>query len=493
MSAPLGDPVPPRDLAPRRDAAPGPLPDRLWVTTTYFAEGFPYAVVNNLVEVLFKALGASYAAIGYTALLHLPWNLKFLWGPLLDRYGTKRRWMVGLEVAIVVALLAAAGLADGRAGLWPLWVVFAGLAVLSATHDIAVDGFYLEALDEAAQSRFVGWRAMAYRLAIIAVGGLGLVLVDRVGWRAGLLAAAAVMASATVLHRRGLPRVETETIPIRALLRAALRPRVLTLGLGAAALVAGGRAWWAEHAGGTATPAAGHGLSWGTGIALSFLVAVGALLAFLRPLERWLRGRDAPYARAYVSFLAQPRVGALLLLVLSFRTGESFLMKMKWPFFQDVMGVGLDVYGAANGTVGLAASVGATMLGGALIARHGLRRWLWPFILGQNLLNLLYVVLAEGWLGQSTTAVVAVITAERIGEGLGTAVFMVYLMRCCRPEHRAAHMAIVTALMSVGFTVAGIVSGELAATVGFSTYFALSFAATIPMMILLRFAPHLDR
>ncbi|MEM9876921.1 MAG: MFS transporter, partial [Myxococcota bacterium] len=257
--------------------------------------------------------------------------------------------------------------------------------------------------------------------------------------------------------------------------------------------VAGGRAWWAEHAGGTATPAAGHGLSWGTGIALSFLVAVGALLAFLRPLERWLRGRDAPYARAYVSFLAQPRVGALLLLVLSFRTGESFLMKMKWPFFQDVMGVGLDVYGAANGTVGLAASVGATMLGGALIARHGLRRWLWPFILGQNLLNLLYVVLAEGWLGQSTTAVVAVITAERIGEGLGTAVFMVYLMRCCRPEHRAAHMAIVTALMSVGFTVAGIVSGELAATVGFSTYFALSFAATIPMMILLRFAPHLDR
>jgi len=287
-------------------------------------------------------------------------------------------------------------------------------------------------------------------------------------------------------------------MPQRSLMdlaRAASRPRVLTVGLLIAASIAAGRALdlavRIKHAV-DAIPVLG-GLSFGSWISLVFLVAVLGLLAGLSPLRSWLAGRDAPFARAYVSFLEQPRVTALLLLVLSFRTGESFLMKMKWPFFQDVMGVELGVYGAANGTFGLAASVGATMLGGALIARHGLKRWLWPFVLGQNLLNLSYVGLSEGLLGTSTAAVVSVITLERIGEGLGTAVFMVYLMRCCHPEHKAAHMAIVTALMSVGFTVAGVVSGELATAVGFSAYFALSFLATLPMMALLFFAPHLDR
>jgi len=471
------------------------VPARVWVTSTYFAEGFPYTVVNNLCEVLFKHLGASYAAIGYTALLHLPWNLKFLWGPLLDRYGTKRGWLVGLEGFIAAGLVLAALFADGAMGLAPLWIVFGGLALLSTTHDIAVDGYYLEALDDEGQSRFVGWRAMAYRLAIIAVGGLGLVLVDKVGWRLGLLGMAVVMVGLWGLHRRGLPHVETPERSMVDLLRVAIRPRILTLGFIVAATIAAARALDLStkvRVAVAAIPVLGQ-LSFGAWISLIFLVLVLGLLAGLQPLKCWLRDREAPFAQAYISFLEQPRVGALLLLVLSFRTGESFLMKMKWPFFHDQMGVGLDVYGAANGTFGLAASVGATMLGGALIARHGLRRWLWPFILGQNLLNLLYVGLAAGVLGTSTAAVVSVITFERIGEGLGTAVFMVYLMRCCRPEHKAAHMAIVTALMSVGFTVAGVVSGELAEAVGFSAYFALSFAATLPMMLLLLVAPHLER
>ena len=58
------------------------------MSSTYFAEGFPYSVVNNLVEILFKELGASLQLIGLTALFHLPWNLKFLWGPFLDEYET---------------------------------------------------------------------------------------------------------------------------------------------------------------------------------------------------------------------------------------------------------------------------------------------------------------------------------------------------------------------------------------------------------------------
>jgi PAT family beta-lactamase induction signal transducer AmpG len=85
-----------------------------------------------------------------------------------------------------------------------------------------------------------------------------------------------------------------------------------------------------------------------------------------------------------------------------------------------------------------------------------------------------------------------VVVTENVGAGLGTAVFMVYIMRCCDPRHKAAHMAIVTALMSLGFTVAGVASGFLASAVGFATYFGISFVAAIPAMVLLPFVPHLD-
>ena len=71
-----------------------------WVSTTYFAEGYPYAVVHQLAEAIFKEMGASLQMIGLTSLFHLPWNLKFLWGPLLDAFSTKRAWLVATEAAL---------------------------------------------------------------------------------------------------------------------------------------------------------------------------------------------------------------------------------------------------------------------------------------------------------------------------------------------------------------------------------------------------------
>jgi PAT family beta-lactamase induction signal transducer AmpG len=80
---------------------------------------------------------------------------------------------------------------------------------------------------------------------------------------------------------------------------------------------------------------------------------------------------------------------------------------------------------------------------------------------------------------------------EHFGEGLGTAVFMVYLMRSCDPAHKASHMAILTALMSVSFTLAGVASGFLAKSMGFAWYFAFTFLVSLPGMALIAFLPNL--
>ena len=463
-----------------------------WVSTTYFAEGFPYGVVHQMAEVLFRELGASLQVIGLTSLLHLPYNLKFLWAPLVDSYGTKRSWLVLTEVALALVLVALAFVSTVGSVVGAASGAFALLAFASATHDIAIDGYYLEALDQKGQSRFVGYRAMAYKIATMAVAGPLLVVAGRAGWLVGFLMAAGIMGLLLGYHSAFLPRVETARRPLGALVAALGRPRWLLAATLLAVFVAGLRHVRLDP---WNVPLAGLGgvreVSAAGSAAVALLCAHVVVLLLLPRIKRRLSRKDSLYARAFVDFLDQEHVGRILGLVLFFRVGESFLLKMRYPFLKEA-GMTLEQYGWASGTLGAAASFAATLLGGWLISRHGLRRWIWPMVIAQNGLNLLYVVVSLA--GQHATLpwLVAVITIESFGAGLGTAVFMVYIMRCCRQQFKAAHMAILTALMSLSFTVAGVTSGFLAASMGYTLYFALSFVASLPAMALIPFVPHVD-
>jgi len=470
-----------------------------WVTTTYFAEGYPYAIVNSLAEVLFKEMGASLQIIGLTSLFHLPWNLKLLWAPFVDQVETKRRWIVWVEVALSLGLVALALGASSARMIWATAAIFVAIAVLAATHDIAIDGFYLEALDAQGQSKLVGMRAMAYKVASLIVRGPLVILIGWVGWRAGLGAAAAIMGLLTVVHSRLLPNVESRRQPWSALLRVALRPRIVTVGAIAALVIVlhrrfGTGASWMQRAGDAlrAVPWIGDlsANGWGT-LCLLVVLALGLALR-KRIVARFARGPGS-YSAAFVDFMARPMVGRVLAFVVLFRAGESFLQKMKWPFLRDVLGMSLDQYGFANGTLGVAASFAGTFVGGWLISRQGLARWIWPFAIVQNVLNLLYMGLAIAGARTvvGTAPIAGVIMTEHFGEGLGTAVFMVYLMRSCDPAHKASHMAILTALMSVSFTLAGVASGFLAKSMGFAWYFAFTFLVSLPGMALIAFLPNL--
>jgi len=478
----------------------------LWVSSTYFGEGLPYAVVNNLAEILFKELGASLQVVGMTALFHLPWNLKFLWGPFVDGYETKRRWLLATEL-VIVAVLVILGLLAARSGvaLLPLAAGFVVLALVSATHDIAIDGFYMEVLDDADQSKFVGYRAAAYRIAVLVVGGPLVAVSARFGWTLGLVLAAGLMAAQLAYHGYALPRTEQARAPWGSLVRALIRWRVMPLWLAAAVLIGLEYRWTLSAAVSARLDALVSEAPWlakvGVGgwvvMVLVVVLVLGAAILggpFNRARQAARDGQGSAYMASFVSFVGQPKVGVMLAFVLLFRTGESFLQKMRWPFFDDVVGLPLAHYGVANGTVGVLASFVATIIGGRLIARDGLRRWIWPFVLAQNLLNLLYMGLAlspdPSAIG--TITLTLAIACEHAGAGFGTAVFMVYLMRTCDPAHKAGHFAIVSALMSVSFTVAGVASGFLADAIGFANYFGFTFLATIPGMLLIFFIPHLD-
>jgi MFS transporter, PAT family, beta-lactamase induction signal transducer AmpG len=176
-----------------------------WVMSTYFAEGLPWSIVHQISQEFFTSMGSSLGAIGLTSLYGIPGNLKFLWSPLIDGYGTMRRWLFSLQAVIAVVVVAIAWPAQER-DLGLVARLLLVVAVLGPTQDIAIDGFYLRVLGKDDQAALSGLRVAAYRLAMLVGKGLLVMLAGWMSWRACFLTAGAIMALLAVGHAAGLPR-----------------------------------------------------------------------------------------------------------------------------------------------------------------------------------------------------------------------------------------------------------------------------------------------
>ncbi|MEZ0327649.1 MAG: hypothetical protein ACAH95_17260 [Fimbriimonas sp.] len=144
-----------------------------FVPSLYFLQGVPVVVVQQLSTTMYKKMGVSNAEIGlWTSLIAWPWIAKMLWGPLVENNGTRRSWIIVMQALIAVGLGLAA-ISMGQSAFLAISLgIFFLIAFLSATHDIAADGFYLLAQDEKQQAAFVGIRSAFFRLAMIFCTGL---------------------------------------------------------------------------------------------------------------------------------------------------------------------------------------------------------------------------------------------------------------------------------------------------------------------------------
>jgi PAT family beta-lactamase induction signal transducer AmpG len=176
----------------------------LWISSTYFGEGLPWSFLHQMGTEYLTAIGASKTQIAATSWLHLSVTFKFLWSPMVDVFGRKRTWVVLLQFLLGLGMFAVATVAPSR-NLKVFWVIVATLAVVHATHDIACDGFYLQALDKHRQALFSGVRTAAFRAAMIA-GASGLVvLAGQTNWFWGFGAAGALMILIAALNAGVMP------------------------------------------------------------------------------------------------------------------------------------------------------------------------------------------------------------------------------------------------------------------------------------------------
>jgi PAT family beta-lactamase induction signal transducer AmpG len=175
-----------------------PLGRRLvWIGVLSFASGFPFGLFNDLVPVYLRSSGTSLRDIGLLSTLALPWALKFLWAPAVDRLGTRRRWIAGAQVGLAAVLLLLAG-RDATAGP-AFFVLLLTLVALSATQDIAVDGYTIEIMERDELGPANGTRVMGYRIGMIVAGGVLVAASARIGWSAVFLAGAVLYALAAAL------------------------------------------------------------------------------------------------------------------------------------------------------------------------------------------------------------------------------------------------------------------------------------------------------
>lgn len=371
-----------------------------WISTLYMAEGFPYFAVNTLAVILYTRMGVGLKEMAFfTGWLYLPWVIKPFWSPFVDILGTKRRWILTMQLLLACTFAAVALLIPLPFYFAATLAVFWVMAFLSATHDIAADGFYMLALTHHDQARYVGWRNTFYRLGSV-IGQGGLIIMAgffelRIGvsgaWSITFLVLSGLFLLIYLYHIRALPKPEVE------------RPR--------------------RH--------------------------IGDILH--------------EFGATFSTFFSKRHIVTAILFMLFYRFGEALMLKVSAPFLladRSVGGLGLSTadVGIINGTVGVIALLVGGIVGGMAVSVGGLRKWLWPMALALTLPCGVYCWMAME-LPTSLIAINVCIAFEQFGYGFGFTAFMLYLICFCEGPFKTSHYAFCTAFMALGMMLPGMVAG----------------------------------
>ena len=401
----------------------------LYIPSLYLAEGFPYIIINTVSVILYGALGYSNEQITlWTGWLYLPWVLKMFWSPLIDANSTKRRWLLGAQTAMSAVWLLIAGLITWHAFahaqetqnltffILSLFGFLLG-AFVSATLDIATDGYYLLALTPQEQGYFVGVRTFFYRVAMILGSGILVSLVGLLAkhgvaspynWAIFFGTMALFFGICALFHSFCLPR-PTEDKPVAK---------------------TQGKAW-AESFG------------------------------------EYFKQKDIVYI---LLFILLYRFGEALLE----KIVPLFLLK---PTAEGALGISMQAYGLIKGTFGLGAIIAGNLLGGWLLGKFGFKKCIWPFAIALVLPNIFYVYLAAVHPG--LTMVGVLITLENFGYGLAMMALTVFIMYISQGQYKTSHYAISTGIMALGMMIPSMLSGKLQALLGYQGFFGVAFLISL--------------
>jgi PAT family beta-lactamase induction signal transducer AmpG len=164
---------------------------------TGFSSGLPLWLLINLLPAWLRTEGLDLKTIGALTLVQFPYTWKFLWSPIVDRFGLRwlgrrRGWMLVTQILLLVAIPLFGGLSP-RQDVWTIVALTTAVAFLSATQDIALDAYRREILPDAELGLGTSIHVNAYRIASLVPGALALILADHLPWSTVFLVTALFM------------------------------------------------------------------------------------------------------------------------------------------------------------------------------------------------------------------------------------------------------------------------------------------------------------
>ncbi len=192
-----------------------------------FSSGLPLLLIGGTLKLWMKDQGVDLTIIGIFSLVGLPYTLKFLWAPVMDRYvppflGRRRGWILTCQAALILGLCALAMTDPARSPWWVALVAFL-IAFFSASQDIAIDAYRRDLLEDEELGLGSSLAVNGYRVGMLVAGALAATLADQIPWRQVylLMAGAMGMGVATTLLS---PNPEKDAAPPETLLDAVAQP-----------------------------------------------------------------------------------------------------------------------------------------------------------------------------------------------------------------------------------------------------------------------------
>lgn len=442
-----------------------------------FSAGLPYFLVFDTLSAWLRASGISLGVIGFFSLVTLVTSFKFLWAPFVDRgripiltaiVGHRRSWMLVCQGLIMLGLwLLAASDPTRSLGTIAAFAVLVGLA--SATQDIAIDAWRIEAVDESRQGAMAAAYQWGYRVAIIIAGAVPLLLADAYGWNLSYAVMAALM-TVGIVGVLAAPREQQHAVrpfdtggitpsPVREAVEWVTRLAIL----GIAALVLG--SGLAANAGaiegalariGAAGAADAVHAAWTSGAAVVVQLAavvmglgMAALAAFPLPGARTRPGVfiSSALLDPLRDFVLRHRgsAGLILALICLYRIPD-FVLNIMNPFYLD-LGYTLTEIAEVRKIFGVLMTMLGVFAGGVAVARYGLLRAMVVGALAGPVSNLLFIWLAVQ--DHSLLALFAAIGLDNVAGGFAGTCLIAYMSSLTSKSFTATQYALFSSLYAI--------------------------------------------
>ncbi|HEX6959597.1 MAG TPA: AmpG family muropeptide MFS transporter [Ferrovibrio sp.] len=416
-------------------------PRVLAIAVLGFASGLPLALTGQTLQAWLTESDISLQSIGLFALVGVPYTLKFLWAPLVDRlplpvltrlFGRRRGWLVLSQLLLMLAI-AALAVSNPAEALVLTAICAVAVAFMSATQDIVIDAWRVEILEEQQLAAGAAAIVFGYRVGMLVSSAGALYLATLFAWPLVYIAMAALLA--------------VGTITVLMVGEPAVKPRG-----DAERRIAGAQAW---------------------------LAGKPHLSGAFAKLAAWLY---ASIAGPFLQFMTRRGWVSILLFVMLFKLGDSLAGALATSFYLNIGFTKAEIAEVSK-LYGFAATMIGLFLGGWLMQAVGLYRSLWICGFLQMGSNLLFAVLAMQ--GHDLWFLALAVGFENLAGGMGTAALVAYLSALCDIAYTATQYALLSSLSAVARTVLSSYAGFVAAPLGWPVFFVFTTLAAIPGLLLL--------